>query len=278
LAFRFLGCSPHLRWPDDQDEKKGGRVIRQLYNLTFNKERQFVREIRMITGFVPLETFLYHLALRHSSLVTTRKFSHAECNERLEFLGDTVLDSVVSEYLFKLYPTRDEGFLTEMRAKIVNRRSLNEMCRKIKLDSLIQFNKTRKGQINKSMYGDALEAFIGALFLDLGYSKTKTFILRRILHDHVDMAEVEDVIYNFKSMLLEHVQKEKLEPLTYELVNEAGEGNDKFFKIHAKIGEKIIGMGAGKKKKLAEQAASENALLRLKILPSNHEMEDIEDQ
>lgn len=249
-------------------------MFRALYNLTLSKERKFVRQVRVITGFTPRETFLYHLALRHSSLVTSRKYSHAECNERLEFLGDTVLDSIVSEYLFKLYPTRDEGFLTEMRAKIVNRRSLNEMCRKIKLDSLIQFNKTRKGQINKSMYGDALEAFIGALYMDLGYLKTKRFILRRILAEHVDMAHEQDAIYNFKSMLLEYVQKEKMEPLAYELVDESGEGNDKHFKIHAKIGDRIVGTGEGKKKKLAEQAASEDALIRLRVLPSDVELEE----
>jgi ribonuclease III len=220
----------------------------------------------MITGFTPNDPFLYHLALRHSSLVTSRKYSHQECNERLEFLGDTVLDAVVSEHLFRLYPTQDEGFLTEMRAKIVNRRSLNEICKKIKLDNLIQFNKTRKGQVNKSMFGDALEAFIGALYMDVGYLKTKRFIIKKILYDHIDLGEMEETIYNFKSMLLEYVQKEKLDNLTYELVAEKGEGNDKFFRVQVKFGEKIMGTGEGKKKKIAEQNASQDALLRLKVI------------
>ncbi len=220
----------------------------------------------MITGFLPREPFLYHLALRHSSLVTARKASHMECNERLEFLGDTILDAVVSEYLFKIYPTESEGFLTEMRAKIVNRRSLNDICKKIKLDSLVKFNKTRKGQINKSMYGDALEAFIGAVYMDLGFKKTKKFIIRKILLEHIDLSTVQETIYNFKSMLLEHVQKEKLEPLTYELVSERGEGNDKYFKVQVKIGSRVMGTGEGKKKKVAEQNASESALIRLKVL------------
>lgn len=220
----------------------------------------------MITGFTPREPFLYHLALRHSSLVTTRKFSHMECNERLEFLGDTVLDAVISEYLFKLYPSKSEGFLTEMRAKIVNRRSLNDICKKIKLDALVRFNKTRKGQINKSMYGDALEAFIGAVYMDLGFKKTKKFIIRKIMNDHLDLNVVEEQIFNFKSMLLEYVQKEKLETLVYDLVSERGEGNDKFFKVQVKIGEKTMGTGEGKKKKVAEQNASQDALLRLKVI------------
>lgn len=242
-------------------------MIRAIYNLTISKEKDFVKRIRMITGYTPREPFLYHLALRHSSLVTTRKASHRECNERLEFLGDTVLDAVVSEHLFRIYPTEDEGFLTEMRAKIVNRRSLNEMCKKIKLDSLIQFNKTRKGQINKSMYGDALEAFIGALYMDLGYHRTKRFIVSKMLNEHLDLDEVQEKIYNFKSMLLEYVQKEKLDDLVYELVSEKGEGNDKFFKIQVKIGPRVMGSGEGKKKKVAEQNASEDALRRLNVIP-----------
>lgn len=241
-------------------------MIRAFINLYVSGEKEFVKQVRMITGFTPREPFLYHLALRHSSLVSARKSSHMECNERLEFLGDTVLDAVVSEYLFKLYPTRSEGFLTEMRAKIVNRRSLNDICKKIKLDSLVQFNKTRKGQINKSMYGDALEAFIGAVYMDLGFQRTKRFIVHKILVEHIDLGNVQDTIYNFKSMLLEYVQKEKLEPLTYELVDEKGEGNDKFFRVHAKIGGRIIGKGEGKKKKVAEQNASEDALLKLKVI------------
>lgn len=228
-------------------------------------------QVRSITGFLPREPYLYRLALKHSSLVTTRKYSHMECNERLEFLGDTILDSVVSEYLFKIYPTQPEGFLTEMRAKIVNRRSLNEICKKLHLDGLIQYNTSRRGQVNKSMYGDALEAFIGAAYMDRGYKKTRRFIIQNILMTHIDLNNVEETIINFKSMLLEYVQKEKMEAMTYELVSERGEGNDKFFKVQVKIGEKVLGTGEGKKKKIAEQSASQDALLRLKVLIRNTE-------
>lgn len=230
-----------------------------------------MRQVRSITGFLPRGPFLYRLAMRHSSLVTTRKYSHMECNERLEFLGDTILDSVVSEYLFKLFPSQPEGFLTEMRAKIVNRRSLNDICKKIKLDSLVQYNTSRKGQVNKSMYGDALEAFIGATYMDRGYKRTRRFIIQKILLEHIDLTQVEDTIINFKSMLLEHVQKEKMEALAYELVSERGEGNDKFFRVQVKIGKKVLGTGEGKKKKVAEQSASQDALLRLKVLVRNQE-------
>ncbi len=230
-----------------------------------------MRQVRSITGFLPRGPFLYRLALRHSSLVTTLKFSHMECNERLEFLGDTILDSVVSEYLFKLFPSQPEGFLTEMRAKIVNRRSLNDICKKIKLDSLVQYNTSRKGQVNKSMYGDALEAFIGAAYMDRGYKRTRKFVVQKILSEHIDLTRVEDTIINFKSMLLEHIQKEKMDSLTYELVSERGEGNNKFFRVQVKIGNRVTGIGEGNKKKVAEQSASRDALLRLKVLVRNRE-------
>lgn len=241
-------------------------MLRQFYNGYLSRDKAFSRQVKSITGFLPRELFLYRLALRHSSLVTTRKASAKECNERLEFLGDTILDSVISEYLFKVFPLRDEGFLTEMRAKIVNRQSLNEICKKLRLGDLIQFNQSRKGQVNKSMYGDALEAFIGAVYLDRGFTVTKKFILRKILRDQVDLEEMEYTIVNFKSMLLEYVQKEKLEALTYELVREKGDGNDKYFKICVKIGEEVMGYGDGKKKKVAEQNASQDALIKLKVL------------
>lgn len=244
--------------------------MRQLYNGYLSSDKDFARQIRSITGFWPKELFLYRLALRHSSLVTSRKYSAKECNERLEFLGDTILDSVISEYLFKVFPMRDEGFLTEMRAKIVNRQSLNEICKKLRLGDLIQFNQSRKGQVNKSMYGDALEAFIGAVYLDLGFGTTKKFILKKVLREHVDLREVETTIVNFKSMLLEYVQKEKLEALTYELVKEKGDGNDKYFKICVKIGNEILGYGDGKKKKVAEQNASQEALIKLQVI--THDM------
>lgn len=222
--------------------------------------------MQKITGFAPREIFLYKLALRHSSLVKSRQTSARECNERLEFLGDTILDSVISDYLFKIYPTKDEGFLTEMRSKIVNRESLNKISRKLDLDTLIQFNKSRKGQVSKYMYGDALEAFIGAIYIDLGFVKTKRFVLRKIIGNHVDLGKTEKAVYNYKSMLLEHVQKEKLDPIVYDLMRENGEGKNKHFVVQVRIGKKVVGKGEGSKKKIAEQKASEDALQKLNVI------------
>lgn len=245
---------------------------RQIYNLFVSKNRDFVREIRDISGYTPKEVFLYRLAMTHSSLVRRNGNDSEparECNERLEFLGDSILDSVVAEFLFKIYPTKDEGFLTEMRSKIVNRKSLNAICKKIGLSNLIQHN--QNGTVNRSMYGDALEAFIGAVYLDLGYHKARRFVLRRILDPHIQMNLVEKQIISYKNKLIEYVQKKKLGILEFEVLDEIGEGPNKTFRVQSMVGDRVLGFGEGKNKKTAEQRASEDALIKLSALPVHEE-------
>ena len=245
--------------------------LKQIYNLYFSREREFVRVIKGIVGFAPKEIFLYELSLTHSSSVdaTEKKADRHRavaqgCNERLEFLGDSILDSVIAEYLFKIYPMKDEGFLTEMRSKIVNRKSLNKICKQLQLDLIIRHRQT--GSINESMYGDALEAFIGAIYLDLGYRKVKKFIHRRILSPHIHLHTVENQIISHKNKLIEYVQKTKMGLLMFEVIAEIGDGRNKIFRIQAKVGKEVLGVGEGKNKKSAEQRASEDALNRLKVL------------
>jgi ribonuclease-3 len=244
---------------------------RQLYTRFFSRDQELVKQIRDISGYMPQEIFLYKLALTHSSSVdpeekrNNRKQAVARgCNERLEFLGDSILDSIIAEYLFKIYPLKDEGFLTEMRSKIVNRKSLNAICKKLNIDGLIRHKQS--GSINESMYGDALEAFIGAVFLDLGYRRTRNFIHRRIIDPHIHMHTVEHQIISHKNKLIEYVQKSKMGKLNFQVVNELGDGRNKVFRIQAKVGDKVLGVGEGTNKKTAEQRASENALQRLNLI------------
>ncbi len=243
---------------------------RQLFNTFLSSEREFVHRIRSISGYTPREPFLYHLALTHSSSLRKNGQANTDrdvakgCNERLEFLGDSILDSVIAEYLFKIYPLKDEGFLTEMRSKIVNRKSLNDICKKLRVDTLIQHNQS--GSVNESMYGDALEAFIGAVYLDLGYKKAKQFIYSRIIDPHIHLKSVESQIISYKNKLIEYVQKSKLGLLTFDVIAENGDGRNKVFRIQAKVGEKVLGVGEGKNKKSAEQRASEDALMKLNLL------------
>ncbi|MDX1905957.1 MAG: ribonuclease III [Bacteroidia bacterium] len=242
---------------------------RQLFNLFFAKDRDFARKVFLISGFVPRELFLYKLALTHSSSVRSTEMSRMDrsrlsaqsCNERLEFLGDSILDSVIAEYLFKIYPLKDEGFLTEMRSKIVNRRSLNDICHKLQIGALIRHRQS--GAINDSMYGDALEAFIGAMFLDRGFHHTRRFVLSRIVEPHISLTEVEEQVISYKNKLIEYVQRTRMGALMFEVVEEIGEGRNKTFRIQARVGQQILGTGEGKNKKSAEQRASEDALARI---------------
>ncbi|MCB0835252.1 MAG: ribonuclease III [Bacteroidetes bacterium] len=247
-------------------------TARQLFNLHFSKDKEFVKEVFNISGFIPKEVFLYKLALTHSSSLNSvskksnKRIAVAKgCNERLEFLGDSVLDSVIAEYLFKIYPLKDEGFLTEMRSKIVNRKSLNAISKQLNIDTLIQHKQS--GVVNESMFGDALEAFIGAVYLDLGYRRTKRFIYARIIEPYIQLQKVERQIISHKNKLIEHVQKTKMGMLMFEVIDENGDGRNKTFRIQAKVGQKVLGVGEGRNKKSAEQRASEDALLKLNLIP-----------
>lgn len=237
----------------------------QIYNLFFSKEKAFVRTVQNIVGSVPKDTFLYQLALTHSSIMGNNRDKNIEsaklCNERLEFLGDSILDAVVADYLFQIYPLKDEGFLTEMRSKIVNRKSLNDLCHKLRIDKMIRHNQS--GSINESMYGDALEAFIGAVYMDLGYEKAKKFIVTKIISSLIHLDTVEDQVISYKNKLIEYVQKNKMGQLEFDVIEENGTGHQKMFLVRAKAGEKILGSGIGKNKKTAEQRASEDALSRI---------------
>ena len=146
-------------------------------------------------------------------------------------MGDSILDAIIADYLFKIYPFKDEGFLTEMRSKIVNRKSLNRICRKLGIDELIVHKQTN--QVNESMYGDALEAFIGAIYLDHGYKYVKHFVYHKIIDPHIQLYAVEQQIISYKNKLIEYVQREKIGQLEFELISEKGEGRNKTFFMRA---------------------------------------------
>ncbi len=216
-------------------------------------------------GFVPGNLSLYRLAFRHKSVAQNIKKGVKNSNERLEFLGDAVLGSVVAEVLFKLYPYEDEGFLTELRSKIVNRVNLNQLARKLGFEQLIQYdnrmvNSTRQG----SLLGDAFEALIGAIYLDKGYDFTRNFLVNHIIKSHIDIHRLEQTETNFKSKLIEWCQRHGKD-ITFELIeNQDGESN-KLFTVRASIDGEIMGQGKEFNKKNAEKLAAEKACEALAI-------------
>ncbi len=188
-----------------------------------------------------------------------------DSNERLEFLGDSVIGTVVADYLFKKFPFRDEGFLTKMRSKMVSRAKHNQVAINLGLNQFIEVNNGRfKSAQPSSISGDAYEALIGAIFLDKGYKAAQNFILKRIINVHIDMDEVETKEIDFKSKFIEWVQKEKKE-FHFEVINETGNATDKQFIIQLIVENEIVGTAQHFSKKRAEQMVSEQACIVLEI-------------
>jgi ribonuclease-3 len=214
------------------------------------------RSIRNIFGFKPGNLHLYRLAFRHKSAnkdVNGIKIN----NERLEYLGDAILGSVIAEYLFKKFPYKGEGFLTEMRSKIVCRSNLDKLSRKLGIDRMIESSADTKSAA-KSIRGDAFEAFIGALYLDKGYAFTRKVIIRRIVNMHIDIDTLEHLDTNFKSKLIEWAQKEKKE-VEFMVISEKSEKNKNQYEVEVYVDEDPVSRGIDFSIKGAEKIAAEKA-------------------
>ena len=173
-----------------------------------SNEKHFYEAIKNIFGFYPENIFLYKLAFRHKSQSEVLLNGMRVSNERLEFLGDTVLSTVVADHLFRMFPFKDEGFLTEMRSKIVSRAQLNKLSLRLGIDQLI-IHTQEKNNVYRSIKGDAFEAIIGAIYLDKGFEFTRKVLINRVIKNNFDLNELIATDVNFKSKLIEWAQKEK---------------------------------------------------------------------
>ena len=239
--------------------------ISRLYKLYLSPHRKYVKVLKNLLGFVPGNLSLYRLAFRHKSVAQNIKKGVKNSNERLEFLGDAVLGSVVAEVLFKLYPYEDEGFLTELRSKIVSRVNLNQLARKLGFEKLIEYDSRVMGSSRQgSLLGDAFEALIGAVYLDKGYDFTRNFLVNHIIKSHIDIHTLEQTETNFKSKLIEWCQRHSKD-ISFELVsNEEGE-SIKLFTVQASVDGEMMGLGKEFSKKNAEKLAAEKACETLGI-------------
>jgi ribonuclease-3 len=188
----------------------------------------------------------------------------AHNNERLEFLGDAILGSIVAEYLFKKYPTKPEGYLTELRSRIVRRETLNNVALRMGLHKLVQYNQNDRGLSRSHIFGNALEALIGAVYLDQGFSKTRSFILKQIIKPYIDINELASTDTNYKNQLLSWAQKSG-KVLTFETIDEKTEGSRKIFTIGVMLDGEPVATGTGYNKKEAGQVAAQKALDALNI-------------
>ena len=239
--------------------------ISRFYKLYISPNRKYVKVLKNLLGFVPGNLSLYRLAFRHKSAAQNIKKGVKNSNERLEFLGDAVLGSVVAEVLFKLYPYEDEGFLTELRSKIVSRVNLNQLGKKLGFDKLIEFdNRALNSQRQGSLLGDAFEALIGAVYLDKGYDFTKNFLINHIIKSHIDIHTLEQTETNFKSKLIEWCQRHSKD-ISFDLVSNFDGENVKLFTVQASVDGEAVGLGKEFSKKNAEKLAAEKACETLGI-------------
>lgn len=223
-----------------------------LLKKVFRRKSDLAKVLQPILGFYPKNISLYEQAFLHKSVIAENELKPFESNERLEFLGDAILDSVVSHYLFKKFPFKDEGYLTQLRSRFVRRQNLNQLGKKIGLPSLIKTNIEKE---SNAIYGDALEALIGAIYLDKGYQVCKSFIEQKLFLYHLDLDEIIHTEIDFKSRVIEWCQKEKFS-FEFTMV-EADDGPQKLYTATLLINSEDKGQGQAFTKKKAEQLAAE---------------------
>lgn len=224
--------------------------------------KKLISAIRTIAGFSPSNIELYRLATIHSSKATDRN-GFKESNERLEYLGDAILGAAVADYLFKKYPLKDEGFLTEIRSRIVNREALNNLARRIGIGAIIQFDK-KNTQLQKVILGNTLEAIVGAVYLDKGYIRCRKFVIDKLILPYYDLDVVVNSNTNFKSKIIEWSQRYNKAILFEVTSTKAGRGSKEFI-AKVLIDDQPFGQGFGSTKKKAEQDAAEKTCNLLNI-------------
>jgi len=231
--------------------------------LLFRKDKELYYDLKKIIGFLPGDIELYKTALMHKSIMHRNNKGKPVNNERLEFLGDAVLDAVVGDIVYRRFPGKREGFLTNTRSKLVQRETLGKLAKDMGITKLI-LSSGRNQSHNSYMGGNAFEALVGAMYLDKGYDACMKFMEKRILNNHINIDKVAYKEVNFKSKLLEWTQKNRIQ-LQYELVDQTKDENGSPTFIYKVLLENIEGCtGKGYSKKESQQQASKLTLEKLR--------------
>jgi len=226
----------------------------QITRYKSPSEKKLAQSIKNLFGFYPKNISLFQQALTHSSAAKETK-----SNERLEFLGDSILSTIVAEYLFSILPNKDEGVLTQVRSRMVSRSQLNKLAVKLGIDKILQTD--IKGNISFTLYGDALEALVGAIYLDAGFIETKKIILT-IFKRHLEIQTIINEDTDYKSRLINLCQKNKT-TLQFALLSEDMDGVKKMYHIGIEVNGEIIAEAQNASKRVAEQLAAHAALEKL---------------
>jgi ribonuclease-3 len=233
------------------------RILDRLFGKKPGKQ-PFEKLIQNVLGLKPGNLSLYTTALSHRSV----KEGADENNERLEYLGDAILSAIVADYLFKKYPYKGEGFLTEMRSKMVNRSQLNDLAIKMGLKKITLYNKFDGSLKGSQIFGNTLEALVGAVYLDKGYRKTQRWVLKQMIIPHLYVDDLENIDINLKNKLIGWASKNG-KVLAFVTLNEKLETNRRIFTIAAMLDGEQIALGKGFNKKDASQLAAQEAITKL---------------
>jgi len=227
-----------------------------FFKQYFTTQRSHYQSIRQVLNYRPRNLGLFQLAITHKS---ANRFSKDQPynNERLEYLGDAVLNTVVADHLYHLYPYDREGFLTKMRSKIVSRETLNAVAKQMGLEKLIVSR--LDGQQGNNVPGNALEALIGAIFLDAGFEKTRKYIQRHLIDKYIDVRKFECLTFDYKSQLIEWSQKNDMDVVFEDVEQASGNPHQPVFVSRVKLHDETLGRGTGHSKKEAQQKAAKEA-------------------
>jgi ribonuclease-3 len=231
-----------------------------------SKDKVLIAAIQNIAGFTPSNLELYRLATMHSSIGKENGRGYKESNERLEYLGDAILGAAVADFLFKKFPFKPEGFLTEIRSRIVNREALNLLARKIGVANIVQFDQ-KNAHLQQVILGNTLEAIVGAIYLDKGYIRTRKFVIDKLINPNYDVDDLVNSDTNFKSKIIEWAQREGKD-VKFEILNVKKARNHKEFTAQVLVDNEAKGTGYGNSKKKAEQDAAFKTCEMLNLINS----------
>ncbi|MCZ6594833.1 MAG: ribonuclease III [Bacteroidetes bacterium] len=245
--------------------------IKNIFSSRSEKDDKFYVGVKKILAFKPGDITIYKEAFTHRSMTTTNTEGSPQNYERLEFLGDAVLGSVIAAHLFKKVPGGNEGYLTKMRSKVVSREHLNELGRDLNLIALVKTNIPTK-QFGENIHGNVFEALVGAIYLDKGYRDCEKFIHHRVIKPYVDIQKLEGKIISYKSLFIEWCQKNK-KSFKFNIYEDTGNDPLKHFAVKLQLEQDTVAKARGTSKKKAEERAAKRAYYKLQrqMQIQNHE-------
>jgi ribonuclease-3 len=228
-----------------------------IFNSHSKEDGDFFLGITKILGFKPKKLQIYKKAFLHRSANRRDKHGNQMNYERMEFLGDSMLGTIISKHLYKQVPAGDEGYLTKMRSKIVSRKHLNELGKDLDLIRFVE-SKIPKTHFGENIHGNVFEALVGAIYLDRGYKFCEKFINERVIEPYVDIEQLEGKVISYKSLIIEWCQKQKKE-FYYNVYEDTGKDPDKHFAVKQIIDDKVMAKARATSKKKSEEKASKRA-------------------